>query len=156
MIVVSDTTPLNYLIRLGLIGLLEEFYGAVYIPTAVLAELQHARTPDSVRSWAQNPPAWLVIRTVSSELPELADLDLGERKALSLAVQLQAGLLLADDLEARQAASRLGLALTGTLGVIRDATEAGRLNFDETIADLQQLGFRVSPTAIESARPQKR
>jgi predicted nucleic acid-binding protein len=45
MIVVSDASPLNVLIRLNCVDLLAELFGSVLIPTAVEAELTHPRTP---------------------------------------------------------------------------------------------------------------
>jgi predicted nucleic acid-binding protein len=45
MIVVSDTTPLNYLILIGAAHVLPELFGRVYAPTAVIKELSHARSP---------------------------------------------------------------------------------------------------------------
>ena len=35
MIVISDTSPINYLLQIGLIGLLPELFGRVLIPNAV-------------------------------------------------------------------------------------------------------------------------
>jgi predicted nucleic acid-binding protein len=43
MIVVADTSPLNYLIRLDHADVLPEIYGRVLVPQAVLDELQHPR-----------------------------------------------------------------------------------------------------------------
>ncbi len=59
MIVVSDTTPLNYLILIGQIDLLPRLYGQVIVPTTVVHELKHLRAPESVRSWMASPhPGW--------------------------------------------------------------------------------------------------
>jgi hypothetical protein len=59
MIVVADTSPLNYLIRLGHPGVLQEIYGRVLVPHAVLIEMQHPEAPSEVRAWASAPTAWL-------------------------------------------------------------------------------------------------
>ncbi len=40
MIVISDTTPLNYLVLIGQQGLLARLFGHVIIPRAVWTELQ--------------------------------------------------------------------------------------------------------------------
>jgi predicted nucleic acid-binding protein len=47
--VVSDTSPINYLIRIGEIDLLPQLFGEILIPPAVLQELQHAGAPLAVR-----------------------------------------------------------------------------------------------------------
>jgi predicted nucleic acid-binding protein len=56
MIVVADTSPLNYLIRLGHPDVLREIYGRVLVPRAVLIEMQHPEAPPEVRAWASAPP----------------------------------------------------------------------------------------------------
>ena len=56
MIVVSDTTPLNYLILIGQAHLLHELYDRVALPQAVYQELQRKNTPEEVRAWAVNHP----------------------------------------------------------------------------------------------------
>ncbi len=49
MIVVSDTSPLNYLVLVDAVYVLPEPYGEVIVPPAVREELHHPRTPDAVR-----------------------------------------------------------------------------------------------------------
>ena len=44
-VVVSDTSPLNYLVLIGEIDLLRAIYGRVVIPDAVLLELRDAGSP---------------------------------------------------------------------------------------------------------------
>lgn len=51
MIVVTDTSPLRYLIVLGLETLLPRLYGRVLCPQAVLAECRHPNAPLNVRQW---------------------------------------------------------------------------------------------------------
>lgn len=54
--VVSDTSPLNYLILIEQINLLPQLYGRVLIPGSVSEELNAPETPDLVRTWATNLP----------------------------------------------------------------------------------------------------
>ena len=91
MIVVADTSPLNYLIIIGQIHLLSCLYTAVMIPPAVANELRQPDAPERVRTWISNPPGWLIIQEPASVSdPRLTDLDRGERDALSLALQMGA------------------------------------------------------------------
>jgi len=53
MIVVCDTSPVNYLVLIDEIDLLPQLFTAVVLPAAVLAELQHPRTPPRAASWAR-------------------------------------------------------------------------------------------------------
>ena len=58
-VIVSDATPLNYLVEIGAADVLPQLYGRVIIPPAVRAELNHAKTPKAVREWLSKSPAWL-------------------------------------------------------------------------------------------------
>ena len=44
-VVVSDTTPLHYLILIGRDSVLKQLYGQVIVPPAVLQELGHPAAP---------------------------------------------------------------------------------------------------------------
>ncbi len=88
MIVVSDTSPICYLLLIGEIELLPQLYGQVLIPRIVQQELSDARSPVSVQNWSNRPPEWLIIQTV--DVPSDSDLDAldpGERAAIVLAEQ---------------------------------------------------------------------
>lgn len=59
MIVVSDASPLNVLVRIGMIGILPELFSTVIMPRAVAEELRHPNTPPAVREWrATVPRGW--------------------------------------------------------------------------------------------------
>ena len=62
MLVVSDASPLRYLVVIQAIKILPLLYERVVVPQAVLAELQHPRSPHEVRTWLATPPAWVEIR----------------------------------------------------------------------------------------------
>ena len=51
MIVISDTSPINYLILIECVNVLPELYGRVVIPEGVFEELQRQSTPQVVREW---------------------------------------------------------------------------------------------------------
>ncbi len=56
MIVVADTTPLNYLTLIQQIDILRVLYGKVVVPAAALAEMRAEAAPVAVREWALLPP----------------------------------------------------------------------------------------------------
>jgi len=62
MIVVSDTSPINYLVLIAFHDLLPKLFDLVLIPEAVQRELQAGGTPEPVRQFgpAQNagPRGW--------------------------------------------------------------------------------------------------
>jgi predicted nucleic acid-binding protein len=88
MIVVADTTPLNYLVIIGYIDSLPVLYQRVLMPLEVHRELQCPGTPFTVRAWASSLPAWCEVRPLSSSPdPTLSELDPGERDAIQLALE---------------------------------------------------------------------
>jgi len=72
MIVVSDTSPLCYLLLINQIVILQRLYGCVIIPQAVADELRASESPPVVKSWIAQPPNWLQIQPI--ELPQDVEL----------------------------------------------------------------------------------
>ncbi len=149
MIVVADTTPLNYLIQLGLPDVLQEFYGRVLVPPAVLSEMRHPNAPPVVRAWALSPPPWLEETPVGELDITLADnLGMGERQAISLALELHADVLLIDEQAGRRQAQERHIFVTGTLTVLLQASLRGYCDFPEALKQLIDYGFWVSAATI--------
>lgn len=145
MIVVADTSPLNYLVRLAKDEILHELYDRVIVPTAVLTELKHPDAPGAVSVWASNPPRWVNIVQPKIIDATLADeLGAGEREAISVALELKADLLLIDEKIGRRAAEERHLQVAGTLAVLLRAGLSGLLDFPAALRDIQKMGFRVS------------
>lgn len=119
MVVVADTSPLNYLVQIHCENLLYKLYGKVVVPSSVISELGHSGAPSEVTLWLARLPAWIEVSRVTAQSDEaLAELGEGERDAILLVEQLHANLLLIDDKDGRLAAVRRGIATTGTLGVL--------------------------------------
>jgi predicted nucleic acid-binding protein len=146
MIVVADTSPINYLVLIGEQDLLPALFGQVVIPEAVLEELLSTIAPRTVQEWIAIAPAWLIRRaTTASPDPDLHHLDEGERQAIQLAQELQADLLLVDDKAARREAVKRNLPTAGTLGILDRAAEKGLIDFSTALARLKQTSFYISP-----------
>ena len=146
MIIVSNTSPLCYLVLIGHADVLAELYGEIHTTQKVLEELGHPDAPPAVRQWAIAPPPWLKIHPN----PEASDqalntLDPGERTALCLAENLRADVVLLDDAAARALAGQRGVKISGTLGVLCDAAQAGRIKLPAALDRLRQTNFRASP-----------
>jgi predicted nucleic acid-binding protein len=146
MIVISDTTPINYLVLIGQIELLPKLFGRVVIPPAVLAELRQPGSPKEVQTWISSIPAWLEVRAPVSIDPTI-HLGRGETEAISLARELHATEVLIDDMQARKAALARGLRVAGTLLVLDRAGRRGWVNLPEAIQRLMQTNFRA-PAAL--------
>ena len=70
--VVADTGPINYLLLINHIALLERFFDQVLIPHQVHRELLSDHAPERVRAWAANLPQWCeVCQTTALDLVEL-------------------------------------------------------------------------------------
>lgn len=148
MIIVSNTTPLHYLILISEVDLLHELYGQVIIPQAVVIELQRPETPQIVFDWMNSLPAWLEVRT-----PLTIDLTLklgaGECEAIALAQELKADQILLDDKKARKAAIERGLSVTGTLNVLDIAAERDLVDLPNALDRLKLTTFRASERLYE-------
>ena len=129
MIVVADTSPLNYLIQIDCDDLLLQLYKHVVVPSGVMAELRHVDAPAAVQAWLLHVPAWIDVRLMSSE-PDagLSSLGPGEQEAIQLAEEEHADLILMDERKGRLEATRRGLITTGTLGVLLTAGELGLID----------------------------
>jgi predicted nucleic acid-binding protein len=76
MIVVADTSPLNYLIQIEEVDLLPLLFGTVLIPQAVFNELRHPLTPHKVQEWSKKLPLWIEVHRVQTvNDPLLIELD---------------------------------------------------------------------------------
>ena len=143
MIVVSDSSPLHYLILIGKADLLHLLFGDVVIPFSVQQELECPGAPAAVREWLHRLPPWVRVctaTTVDLSLP----LGKGEREAICLAHELSADVLLLDDKKARRIAQEHGLAVAGTLAVLCVAHDRGLVQLPEIIHELRGCGFRLS------------
>jgi len=140
MIVISGSSPVTSLIRIGKLSLLESMYGIVVIPAAVHRELS--------RSHAQLPP-FLQVRHIADTamIHRLeVELDLGEAEAIVLAKESNADLLLIDEKLGRAVAKREGVNITGLVGILVEAKRRQHLtSVRECVSSLEaQAGFRLS------------
>ncbi len=122
MIVVSDTSPLSNLALVDGLFLLKEIYNTVVIPQAVAEELSNAEDEEQQIA-AVLSLDWIEVRQATN-LELIAGLrndyllDRGEAEAIALALELKADELLIDERLGRREATRLGLSITGVLGVL--------------------------------------
>jgi predicted nucleic acid-binding protein len=152
MIIVSDTSPIHYLLLIDQVELLAKLYGRIIIPSVVRDEMLSAGAPVVLREWIQQPPDWLEIYAVDLQADlALRRLDPGEQAAIQLSLQLQADLLIVDDKPARQAATALGIKITGLLGILAEAARLGEIDLPIVIAQLiNKTNFRASPKLIQA------
>ena len=123
---VSNTSPLLYLYRLGKLTWLSQLFDSIWIPSAVANELRHGLelgydVPDPADyPWLKvvdptaTPSEWLVL-----------DLGAGEIAAMALALENRTRIVLLDDALARKIAQGAGLTVWGTLKILLAAKARG-------------------------------
>ncbi|MEE3313372.1 MAG: DUF3368 domain-containing protein [Treponema sp.] len=134
MIVVSDTTPLISLLKIGRIDLFERLFSTVHIPQGVFDELcANQNFLDEAEQIRDCP--FIHIHDVNAQavklLQKATKLDLGESEAIVLADTINADLTILDDGKARRVAELEGMAITGTIGVLGKAFKSGFISSDE-------------------------
>ena len=150
-IVISDSTPLHYLVLIKKAAVLHRLYGCVIIPQVVFQELQHDRTPALVKNWIATHPSWLEVRrSPTASDPALKTLGAGERQAIRLAEALDADLLLMDDKAGRREASHRGLRVIGLIAVLEEAGRSGLLDLPKAFDRLRKTNFRISREILDS------
>jgi len=150
MDVVSNTSPLCYLILLELVDVVPVVFTNLIVPPSVLTELSASDSPEIVRQWATAPPKWLRVLQPTSVLSNL-QLHQGELHAISLALELRVQRLLIDERAGRAAAKVLGIPVAGTLAVLDLASERGLLHLPDAIDRLRKTNFRISENLIQQA-----
>jgi predicted nucleic acid-binding protein len=150
MIVVSDTSPLSNLAIVGYLSILKQIYNQVIIPQGVAEELINASDEENLiagvlsLNWIEVIPA--KNQNLISELRNNYNLDRGEAEAIALAIELNADELLIDERLGRREAIRLGLPITGVLGILLVAKQRKLIPAVQPVMDalITQAGFRVS------------
>lgn len=150
--VICDTSPLQYLHQAELLHLLPALFGVVQVPRAVVQELVEGRRrgvhlpdPTTLR--------WVEVRSVRDRtlLPPVTHLGGGEREVIALGRGTDDPLLLLDDRHARRYAEAVGLAVTGTLGILVLAKERRMLDSVEPVLNrLHGLRFRFNVKTREA------
>lgn len=143
-VVVSNSSPLIALDRIGQLSLLPALFGTIIVPPAVRQEV-----------FGSGPlPGWLEERRVAQLLaPRMVTsyLGPGEREAIALAVEVDAAEVLLDDLPARRLAGALGMPVLGTLGLLLRAKTQGLVSEVRPLLQmLQEHDFRMSEQIFDS------
>jgi predicted nucleic acid-binding protein len=134
--IISDTSCFIVLDNVGELDLLQKIYGNVLTTPIVRDE------------YGKVMPAWVEVREPADHhLQSVIELQLdkGEASAIALAVELSGSTIILDDYKARRVAEKLGLEITGTLGVIVRAKLKGLIPSVKPILEkIRQTDFRLS------------
>ena len=159
MIVISDTTPIISLMKVDRLDLLQQLFDVVYIPMAVYRELTENEAYPREAKRVQECD-FLCVEKVENEksvaiLRNLTGLDAGESEAIILADEKQSDVLLMDENKGRQVAKKMGIAITGTIGILMQAFDEKmltRADVEECIEHLKESGIRISEKLYQGLR----
>jgi len=143
---ISNTSPLLYLFRVGVLDWLPHLFDEIWVPQAVVTEMEYGRKAGYDVPEISNYD-WVIIaepRNVPSEWLTL-DLGPGELEAMALALENPERVVLLDDGLARRIAQAAGLEVWGTLRVLLEAKKQGLVKkVAPLVDDLQMAGIWVS------------
>jgi uncharacterized protein len=159
--VISDTSPLIWLAKVGKINLLKDLFVEVIIPQEVYIEtvekgLQYGFTDAQIIKECINE-GWIKLSKLNPKDQSLQkisehafEIHSGEAQAIVLAREMKL-LLLMDESAGRAFAEAWGLEVKGTIYVIISALRKGLINeaeAKETVLTMVTKGFRLEPTLL--------
>ena len=142
-IILSDTSCIILLEKIGHLDLLQKVFGIITITNTVAVE------------YGKKLPAWIrLVEPAGHGYQKVleASLDKGEASSIAYALETEKCLLIIDDLKARNFAKQLGIPVTGTLGVLLEAKKKGHISSLMTIIrKINQTNFRLSARLVDQA-----
>ena len=159
MIVISDTTPIISLMKAGQLELLQKMFSIVHIPNAVYRELVENEAYSEEIRMVQKCEFILVEEVENAKsvtiLQNLTGLDAGESEAIILADEKQSDVLLMDEHKGRQVARKMGITITGTIGILAQAFDEDiltREDVERCIERLKESEIRISEKLYQKLR----
>ncbi len=159
MIVISDTTPIISLMKAGQLELLQKMFSIVHIPNAVYRELVENEAYSEEIRMVQKCEFILVEEVENAKsvtiLQNLTGLDAGESEAIILADEKQSDVLLMDEHKGRQVARKMGITITGTIGILAQAFDEDiltREDVERCIERLKESEIRISQKLYQKLR----
>ena len=120
MVVVSNTSPISNLAKIGQLNLMSQLYGKIFIPFAVHDELLDRRAGEIIIT-AVRSATWIEIQSVQNQelVKDLRTrVNIGEAEAIALALESKASRLIIDERLGRQVARDFGVTIIGILGIL--------------------------------------
>lgn len=154
MIVVSNSTILIGLSKIGKLDLLQKLFTKIVIPAEVFDEVvgkgENKPGADDVKN-----ASWIETSSISDRIQVqllMGSLDKGEAEAVVLAKEKGANLILLDEEKARKMAVLAGFKVMGVLGVLLLAKKLGIITAVKPyIQKLQQKKFRIGDKVVVRA-----
>jgi predicted nucleic acid-binding protein len=149
-LVVVNATPIIALALIDQMHLLHSLYERIVIPSAVQAEISAGGAAGiGVRELREATWVDVVSLQDPSRANLIADLAPGEAEVIALAQERRADLVVIDERLARRHAERLGMRLTGTLGILLRAKQLGMVKAVAPLIDqLRQGGIHLGDDVV--------
>lgn len=150
---VSNSSPLIFYAAIGRFELLHEIYGEIMVSPAVWRETVAAGAGRAGTAEVRHAP-WIRQQVPADQdiaSPLLEFLDAGEAEAIALAMSQGPRVpVVLDDLRARRVAEEIGLAVTGSAGVLVQAKRMGLIPAVEPIlTELRTVGLYLNEATIK-------
>jgi len=150
MDVVINASPLVLLSKIDLLYLLNKLFDAVYIPHAVLKEIQDI---DKVETKVNLSEISFIPLEISNKIAVrglLGRLHIGEVEVMIGAIEKGIMTVVLDERTARNKAKQLGLEITGTLGILLKARKRGLIeDMGQEITKLKNAGMYLSDNIVK-------
>ena len=150
--VISNTTPILSLLKINKLHLLRKLYSTVTIPLAVFNEIENGHKKAYYKDLSKFN--WIIIKKIENpdSMERFIELDDGEAEVLILANELNADLVLMDELIGRKYAKHFKFKLTGTIGILLKAKEKGLIkSVKDLLTELTEKGTWLSPKLVSMA-----
>ena len=144
-VIITDTSCIILLDKIGELDLLHQLYGQVYI-TSVIAD-----------EYGQELPDYFIIEDAGNKalvnlLVKENRLDIGESTAIALALEKSDSILVIDEYKGRKVAKSLDIKVIGTIGILINSKKNGLIsNIKPYLEKLEQNHFRISQEILSQA-----
>ena len=145
--IISDSSPLIALAKIGRFELLRDLFKEIHISKAVHREVViRGKEKTGEKEVTQGiKKGWIKVLEVREREPYALLLGEGEGETIALAKERRARLVIMDDRKGYILAKALGITVIGTLGVILLAYKSGMIsNMKNELDNLRESGFWFS------------
>ena len=152
-LVAVDASSLIGLAKAGAFGLLRDLFGTIAVTRIVRDEvLAREDLPGAQELRSAIDARWASVHDVDADAEAFADLDAGESSTLVLAHAHRGRcLVVMDERHGRSQAEKLGIAVTGVVGILLAGKKEGLLDAVRPIlGELDRSGFRLSRNVVKA------
>ena len=149
---VINASPLIFLSKIDRLALLNSIFETIYIPNAVLSEIQVVDESDVKVNLSGISFIPLAVSNKVAVQGLMGRLHLGEVEVIIGAIERNIGTVVIDESSARNKAKQFGLEVTGTIGILLKAKKLGLIeDITLELINLKGVGIYLSDEIIKQA-----